>query len=532
MPAEARRPGRREGKDARLGYNLGVSGAFQRSGAGAGLQDRFIEKHASDRGRGAGVWPANLGLLGLVALLGCGQQYRPVVAAINPVGPAGQPTKYAVAVSSPQASGSNGLLTVVDFSGDSVLATPEVVPLGTALNPNFFALLPSATGNASQAFILNEQNSLSDVPLTSLTTLLTSSVVQTTLPTPPATATCSTTGNPACEPSVSAFTFGASPRIFVPETGLSQVAVLSTASPALQQQISVGANPVYVVGANTTPRAYVISSGTGTTAGQVAAIESSNSTATSTLFSVSATLPVGINPVYGVETADVRRAFILNNGSGTVSVINVTNNALDVANPTIALPPPPGMAQGAPVWADLSTVTNELVVLSQDGTSGNGYLSIVEIPLCNAAAQPTNPSCDPTNPVDGAGFGTVLATVPVGVNPSMVSVLSDGSRAYVANQGNSAAGINGSVSVVNLISGTVTATIPAVSGSAATPANSPASVLGHPNTISATNGTPTGKVYMTAPDSQYMTVIETDTDAVDTQINLQGLGVRVLVTAP
>ena len=455
--------------------------------------------------------------------MGCGQQYRPVVAAISPVGPAGQPAKYAIAVSNPSATGTSGLLSVVDFSGDSILATPQVIPFGTNVpgtnpSPLYFSVL----ANGSQAFVINAAGSLSDVPLTSVATLLTSSVVQTTLP-----ASANT-------PSVSAFTFGTMPRILVPEIGLSEVAVLSTASPALQQQIAVSANPVYVVGVDTTPRAYVISNGDGTGTGQVAAIEASS-------LSVSATIPVGIDPTYGIETTDARRAFILNTGSGTVSVINVVNNAVDNANPTITLPPPPGMTQANPVWADVSTVTNEIVVLNGGNGTSPGSLDVISVPLCNAAAVPTDSVCDATNPVDAVGFGTVVASVPVGVNPSMVSVLADGTNAYVVNQGNIAAGISGSVTVVNLASGTAIATIPAVNPTNAALAptcpgsagSSTAScIYGYPNTVAATTGTPTGKVYVTSPYSNYMTVIETDTNTVDTQINLQGAGVRVRVSAP
>ena len=67
--------------------------------------------------------------------LGCGASYRPVVTAINPVGPAGQPQKFAVAISQPTATG-NGLLTIVDFSGDSVLinATLGISPYYLALD--------------------------------------------------------------------------------------------------------------------------------------------------------------------------------------------------------------------------------------------------------------------------------------------------------------------------------------------------------------------------------------------------------------
>ncbi len=69
---------------------------------------------------------------------------------------------------------------------------------------------------------------------------------------------------------------------------------------------------------------------------------------------------------------------------------------------------------------------------------------------------------------------------------------------------------NCTVSVVNLTSNTVTATIPIPGG--------------HPNFIAATTGTPTGKVYVTSPESKFMTIIRTDTDSVDTTIPLQGNG--------
>ncbi|MGI4830137.1 MAG: YncE family protein [Janthinobacterium lividum] len=445
--------------------------------------------------------------LATLGLLGCGQTYRPVVSAINPVGPAGQPTKYAIAVSSPS-TGTNGLLTLVDFSGDSVIATPEILP-----NPTYLAVLASG----AEAYAINGENSLSAIPLTSPTALLTSVVVQTALPTDP----------PANASSISAFTLGTAARVLLPEAGRSSVAVLTAGSPALQQEIAVSANPVYVVGTDTTPRAYVISNGNGTGIGQVAAIEGSS-------LSISATIPVGIDPVFGVETADVRRAFILNHGSGTVSVINVTNNALDNANPVL---PATGTLGVNPIWADLSTATNELLVLSAGNGTDPGTLSVVSIPLCNTAAQPTNPSCDATNPTDGAGFGTVLASIPVGVNAAMVSVLADGTQAYVVNQGNGT--VQGSVTVINLTSNTVVATIPgaAATSPGLTPVcpstvGSAACVYGHPATVAATTGTPTGKVYITSPDSNYMTVLETDTDAVDTHINLQGAGVRVRVSAP
>jgi YVTN family beta-propeller protein len=168
-----------------------------------------------------------------------------------------------------------------------------------------------------------------------------------------------------------------------------------------------------------------------------------------------------------------------------------------------------------------------------------GSVSIISIPLCSATALPNNPNCDPNNPVDAVGFGTVLANVPVGINPRMVGVLQDGTRAYVVNGGNPnlpcaapTAALplgNCTVSVINLSTNTVTATIPLpvspITGGAP-------NLNGHPNYIAVTTGTPTGKVYVTSPESNFMTVIRTDTDTVDLTIPLQGNGVSVRITQP
>ena len=465
--------------------------------------------------------PIALGSAAALGILvaGCGNQYRPVVSAINPVGPASQPTKYAIAISSPSPT-SQGLLTFVDFSGDTVLTTPNVLA-----NPVYLALAPGG----GTGYAINSAGSFNEFPAGSPSTLISSQIGQSTL---------SAGSQPVSITSVSMT--GTNASVFVPEPGLSQVAAL-TSTGSLDQNIGIPNNPIYVVGANAGRRAYVISEGDGVTPSTVSSVESGN-------LAVSSTIPVGINPVYGVMTADGNRAFILNKGSGTVNVINVVNNGPDTATPVIPAPCTPSSPPGCqntlglnPVWADLSPTTTQLVVLNQGDGTHPGSLSIINIPLCNAASPATNPNCNQANPVDAIGFGTVLATVPVGINPVMVSVLQDGTKAYVANQGvicpansgSSCTNVEGSVSVVNLVSGQVTATIPGNSSASATADTNttPTAVYGHPTTIAATTGTPTGKVYVTSSDNKFMTVIETDTDVVETHVNLQGLGVRVVVTA-
>ena len=449
--------------------------------------------------------------ISFAALLGCGNQYRPVVSAIGPVGPAGQVEKFAVAVSSPSST-SPGLMTIVDFAGDTVTTTPQVLT-----NPSYFQL----NQNGTQGFVINPQGSLDSVPLSNPVGLLTSQVIQTTLP---------VDSNPV---SISSFAPASGLlTIFVPQAGTRTVAALNSGTTALYDTVDIQGNgtPNYVVGASGAPRVYAISTnGTGAN-GQVDAIE----TVSTISLSDSAQIPVGIDPVYGVMTVDDRRAFILNKGSGNVTVLNVTNNAIDVNKPSIPV--------GAnPVWADLNTVDTELVVLNQGDGTHAGSLSVINIPLCNASAQGTNPNCSATNPVDGTNFGQVLATVPVGVNPSMVSVLqgTDGNApaAYVINQSDSTGTCtdtnSGTVTVINLQTNQVAATICGVSGSNATAlANGTSNVIfGHPNSVSATGGEPTGKVYITSSDNQYLSVLYTDTNKVETHIPLQGNGLRVLVTA-
>jgi len=429
------------------------------------------------------VYSFALATAALASLTGCGNTYRPVVTAINPVGPAAQPQRYAVVISNP---GPNlpGLVTIVDFSGDTVLITANI-----GVNPYYFILDAGGT----TGYTLNGDGTVTSFDVSNQ--LQTRDVIQTTLlagaapnsifPNVSSTFITETyTGKP-----------GASPA----------VAQLKGAPPALSQELPVaqGFTPVYIAGVSGAPRLYLINQNTGGGKGQVAAIETTSST-------ISSTIPVGNTPVYGVMTSDGKRAFILNQGDGTVSVINSQTNVPDVMPSPAVNPIPVG---ASPIWADLAPTLNELVVANAGNGTDKGSVSIINIPLCSASALPGNPNCDPNNPIDANGFGQVLANVPVGVNPRMVAVLQDGSRAYVVNQADS------TVSVVSLKTNTGTATIPV-----------PATT--HPNFIAVINGTPTGKVYVTSPETNTMTIIRTDTDVVETTIPLQGKGVMVRTQLP
>jgi len=441
-------------------------------------------------GRRAVRWVAAAGLAACVATLSsCGNAYRPVVATVGLVGPAGQPQKFAIAVSSASPT-SNGLLTMVDFAGDTVLVNTNL-----GVNPYYLALNTSGTFG----YTLNSDKTVTSFLVT--TTLLSSDVLESTLP---------AGANPAS-------LFSNNIATYISDPGVSAVDELTGSPAALKQELPVatGYTPVYMVGNNASPRIYELTRSTTGGAGQALAIETNAS-------AVSTALPVGRGPIYGVITQDTKRVFIVNQTDGTVSVINSQTNALDTPVNTI----PVGVS---PVWADLANALNELVVVNQGNGITAGSLSIISIPLCTATTLTVNPNCNASNPVDATSFGQVVATVPLGLHPFMVTVLDDGSRAYIANAGDanlpcSSTGVavpgvstGCTVSVVNLTTNTVTATVP---------------INGHPAWIASSNSSPTGKVYVVCHDSQVMTVIETDTDKVARTIPLQGYGISVRTSSP
>lgn len=430
--------------------------------------------------------------LGILLLAGCGNTYRPVVSSINPVGPAAQPQKYAVAISSPSDT-SQGLVTLIDFAGDTILNTTLI-----GVHPQYLALSP----NGGTAFTLNADGTANSFNVSP--SLLSTNIAQITLP--------------ANSRPVSIYS--QQNNLYIAESGRNSVAQFSSTGSAFGQELPTGAGTIYTVGSASAPRAYAIANGNGTGNGIVSAIETTSNT-------VSGMIPVGVNPVYGVMTPDSTRAFILNKGSNDVTVINAQNNALDrfTTASGVSSTIPVGIA---PVWADLAPTLAELVVANAGNGSSAGSLTVINIPHCPVTAVASNPNCDPADPLNALGFGQVLANIPVGVNPVMVAVLQDGTRAYVANAGNAALGIAGSVSVVNLTTNTVVATLQAGASLNA----QDQIVHGHPAFIAATTGTPTGKVYVTSLDSTDITIIRTDTDTIQTHLPLQGNGVAVRVNQP
>src|ERR1700677_2121974 len=90
-------------------------------------------------------------------IAGCGSTYRPVVTPVIPSGPEAQPSSYAIVVSAPSPT-TPGVATVIDYSGDTVLA---LAPIGNG--PETFTI-DSVGGNG---YTLNSDGTLSNFPISS-----------------------------------------------------------------------------------------------------------------------------------------------------------------------------------------------------------------------------------------------------------------------------------------------------------------------------------------------------------------------------
>jgi YVTN family beta-propeller protein len=405
-----------------------------------------------------------------------------VITPINPSGPAPQPTSLVAVVSAPSPT-TPGVATILDYSGDTIMATAPIGP-----GPTSFTI--DQTG--SSGYTVNSDGTLTNFPVSAA--LQQKSVQYSTLP---------STANIV--------------SLFSPSTGLwasdltgDVVDVLSGFPATFKLAIPVAATPLTVIGpAVISQRNYAISQGfsdpttvacnlsprTVGTLGEADAIEVASNT-------VSARIPLGLCPVYAVQSPDTRRLFVLNRGDDTITVINSQNNTpnactpfvnqsgrLVTCHPSLPLSTSAGLsgtgvpAIAGPVYAEFNSATSQLVVADYDG----GTISVIDVSLDVYGN-------------DGPNFGTTF-TIPVGTNPASVTVLNDGSRAYTANQA------DGTVTVVNLSSHTLIKTL---------------GVHGHPRTVVSTQNSLYGKVYVASPDSPYLTIVRTDQDIIDTTVLIQG----------
>jgi len=327
--------------------------------------------------------------LGAVA---CNDTFRPIAIPLNPNPPSGNLLHYAISLSTNNAA-APGYSSRIDVSGDT-----EVGSIQTGLGPVHGAVLPS--GGA-----LYVANSLDDSVSTynpSSTSIIIPTVIS--LPAGSAPIFVATTENG---------------NVYVANSGNGTVAAISTIS-----------NVAVIIPLSTSPVAFrpVAMAETPNAQKLYVANEGDNSVSVITTSDRVAhtPIPVGTSPVWVAVRSDGRRAYVLNSGSGTISTLDTTTDAVLSTVPVSA---------GANYMFYDSTF-NRLYVTSNSATtvdvldvSGDQPSVLASIDLTAGANSPCAGGCVPT----------------------AVTVLPDGSRAYVSfyTISGTPSALNASVAVIN-----------------------------------------------------------------------------------
>ena len=394
-------------------------------------------------------------------------------------------------------------------------------------------------GGGTQSWTRNVDGTVSNIPVT--TNLQAKQITYSTLNEIPPVGT--PTDPAGLDPVVALF--GGSLGLYALDVNLNELDVLTGSPAAFKLDVPVDQSPVTAVSVSGATRIYAITQGIpyllpftipggSTVDGGVACTVNPHAVGATGVadgietatYTVSSHIPLGVCPDYAIGRSDTKRVFVLNRGSDTITVINSQNNTLNSCSPGVnqngqpytchpCLPlstaavssscPAPGNGTtgmngsgglptyAGPVYAEFNAATQQIVVSNYDGNT----ISIIDVSLDEYGN-------------DSATFGTTY-TVPVGKNPAAVTVLADGSRAYVANQS------DGTVTIVAMASHTVETTLP---------------VTGNPRSISSIQNSIYGKVYVASPNSPYVTLIRTDRDIIDTTVLVQGNAVDVRVSSP
>ncbi len=247
-------------------------------------------------------------------------------------------------------------------------------------------------------------------------------------------------------------------RLFIADRGNDTVASYSPSFSGVTPLITTlpaGSHPVFLATTERT-RMYVANSGTNSVG-----VIGGNSEVVTNL------IPVGTNPVAMAETPDGKKLYVLNNGDNTVSVIDtgalaVTTTIPSGAAPVWALISPDGLAvyvlnQGDGTLSVVSTVTDTVIATLPVGASPNFmYLekNSNRLYVTNSGADTVNVFSTAVTPP------TPVAAIHVAPGPVSVAAQPNGRQAYVGSVQVSGGAVTATMTVIDVASNTVTATLP------------------------------------------------------------------------
>lgn len=346
----------------------------------------------------------------IVICVACGDTFRPVAVPITPPPPNPAASHFVLVINGNGVGATNqnpGSSTRIDVSGDTNVGVARLGP-----GPVHAALLP----NSNTVYVVNRlENTVSSFVPTTI-----SPVTTTSLP-------------PGSDPVFVHTTENAT--VYVANSGTNAVAAISTTNNVVTNLITLGAQDtsgvihsftpntlaetpdgkkVYAVGSDSSGVGWVIS---------INSLDKSLNEATTgqAIPNVTTHIDANINaPVWAVARADSARVYVLNSGSGTVSVIDTATDAVlgsvSVGGPANCIGQP--QMCGFMLYDKART---RLYVTNPASTK------VVVLDASTDALMPL-PAVEVTTPSKACVGGSVPQP-----RPASIAVLPDGSRAYVAS---------------------------------------------------------------------------------------------------
>ena len=347
---------------------------------------------------------ASLSILMLVAV-GCNDTLRQFIVPVP--SPSGDPgtLAHAITLSTNALPNGPGSDTHIDVSGDSNVG---IVPLG--VNPVFLGIA------SNRAFVINRGDPSASIPpsVSTYVALLPNS-------------TLSTVTLPATSLDPVAGATSSSGNIYIANRGSNSVDLISGSALAVVATIKLPStvtnpvsNPVMIAGNAANNKIFVVNQG------------SNNVTEISTIDNtvIGNPIPVGNSPIWAVMSSDGLFVFVVNQGDGTVTVIDAS---LDIVLP--CTPGPSCVAGGTAIKVGTTASPSPNFAfyeptLKRVYVSNTGEQSVTVI-KGNGFDLGSNPQVLPAK----------IADIPVSSNPTSITALSNGTRAYAA-LGNCPAGVN------------------------------------------------------------------------------------------
>lgn len=331
----------------------------------------------------------------IIIEMSCGDVYRPVAIPLPPAPPNPGAPHYMLII------GGNGPINPgtalrLDESGDTAVAQAQA-----GLGPVHLGLLP----NGNRTYIANSM----DNTVSSFASSNPTSVITTVIP------KVVDASNPALlyNPVPIFVQTGNNSSVYVvnnawvpplpppaPQPIPGTVDVITVATNVVTTVIPVGINPVALLETADTNHVYAVNQGNATTAGSVTSIDPVSKTVKSTIG-----LPLGSFPAWIVQRSDNQKVYVLNTGSGTVTSIDTLSDAVTCG--VSGLPACPVVGAGANYMV-YDRFLNRLYVTNP---VTNNVLAL------NVAVDPP----------------AVIFTTPIAASPVSVTALSDGSRVYVGS---------------------------------------------------------------------------------------------------